>query len=41
MSMSSSDVHGKLTPGRYRFKVYGWRIPFLSTYRNVVSYTRK
>ena len=34
----SSDVQGQLKVGKtYRVKVYGWRIPFLSVYRNIVS----
>lgn len=34
---NSSDLNRKLTPGQtYTFKVYGWRVPFLSWYRNIV-----
>ena len=34
----SSDVYGMLTEGEtYKFKVFGLRIPFLSTYRNIVG----
>jgi hypothetical protein len=34
----SSDMHGRLRVGqRYTFKVYGWRIPFFSAYRNIVA----
>ena len=36
----SSDMHGRLRIGqRYTFKVYGWRIPFFSAYRNIVAAT--
>ena len=35
---SSSDLQGKLKKGNiYTAKVYGWRVPFLSMYRNIVS----
>lgn len=34
---NSSDVQGRLSPGTYSLKVYGWRIPFLSRYRNIVD----
>lgn len=35
---SASDLYGRLDEGvTYRAVVYGWRIPFLSTYRNVVE----
>lgn len=34
---NSSDFQGRLTPGTYSMKVYGWRIPFLSSYRNIVE----
>jgi len=34
----SSDLYGRLQPGaRYRLRVYGWRWPFFSTYRNIIS----
>ncbi len=34
---NSSDVYGNLDIGkRYRFKVYGWRIPIFSMYPNLV-----
>lgn len=34
----SSDLYGKIKVGEtYEAKVYGWRIPFLSTYKNIVS----
>lgn len=34
---SSSDLHGSLEVGKtYRVRVYGWRIPFFSMYRNIV-----
>ena len=34
---NSSDIQGKLDKGRYRVLVYGYRIPFLSWYRNICS----
>ena len=35
---NSSDLQGKLERGKkYKAKVYGWRIPFLSVYRNIVK----
>lgn len=35
---NSSDVYGNLDVGKhYRFKVYGWRIPILSMYPNLVK----
>ena len=37
---NSSDIHGRLEEGkRYQFKVYGWRVQFLSWYRNVLDAT--
>jgi len=34
---NSSDVYGQLEPGKtYEAEVYGWRVPFLSWYRNIV-----
>lgn len=34
---NSSDVQGRLKTGEtYTVDVYGWRIPFLSAYRNIV-----
>lgn len=37
---NSSDLQGHLKPGRkYKVKVYGWRVPFFSSYRNIVSIT--
>jgi hypothetical protein len=37
MKYNSSDVYGNLDKGvRYRMKVYGWRIPILSMYPNIV-----
>lgn len=39
---NSSDLYGKLKEGRvYRMKVYGYRVPFLSWYRNIVSIESK
>lgn len=38
MKWNSSDLYGKTLVGQtYAFKVYGLRIGFLSTYRNIVS----
>lgn len=35
---NSSDVQGKLDAGQtYKLKVVGWRVPFLSMYRNIVK----
>lgn len=35
---NSSSLQGKLQKGRkYRIKVVGWRIPFLSSYRNIIT----
>lgn len=34
----SSDIYGHLNEGQtYRAKVNGWRIPFLSAYRNIIT----
>lgn len=34
----SSDLHGTFKQGgTYRAKVYGWRVKFLSWYRNIVE----
>jgi hypothetical protein len=35
---NSTDIQGYLKGGEsYTVKVVGWRIPFLSTYRNIIS----
>lgn len=35
---NSSDLYGQLKIGEtYQVQVYGWRIPFLSMYRNIVK----
>lgn len=35
---NSSDLYGQLKVGQtYKAKVFGWRVPFLSMYRNIVS----
>ena len=35
---NSSDIYGKIMKDRtYKFKVYGFRVPFFSWYRNVIS----
>lgn len=37
---NSSDVYGKIKVNqRYTFKVYGWRIPVFSQYRNIFKVT--
>lgn len=37
----SSDVYGALREGEtYDFKVYGWRLPFFSTYKNIIEVRR-
>ena len=36
--LNSSDVQGSLIIGKkYTLEVYGWRIPFLSSYRNITD----
>lgn len=36
---NSSDFQARIHEHKcYRFEVYGWRIPFLSAYRNIASY---
>lgn len=36
---NSSDFYRDIQPDKtYRFHLIGWRIPFLSTYRNIVRY---
>lgn len=38
LKFNSSDVYGSLKTGQsYDCTVYGWRIPFLSVYRNIVE----
>jgi len=38
LKFSSSDLYSKLKEGQtYKVKVAGWRIPFLSWYRNIIS----
>ena len=35
---NSSDLYSEIEEGKsYNFKVYGWRIPFFSMYKNVVK----
>lgn len=37
---NSSDVYGQLVPGQnYRIKAVGFRLPFLSEYPNITSYS--
>lgn len=39
---NSSDVYGNIHVGKtYHLKVYGWRIHFLSMYRNIISASEK
>jgi len=34
----SSDLYGKIKVGEtYEAKVYGWRMPIFSSYKNIVS----
>lgn len=41
LKFNSSDIYGKLNKGEtYKAKVYGFRVPFLSWYRNIVSITK-
>lgn len=36
----SSDLYGQIMiDSTYTFEVYGWRIPFLSMYRNILTAT--
>ena len=38
---NSADVYGRLQQGaRYKVKVAGWRVPFLSMHRNIISAKR-
>ena len=35
---NSSTIYGELEKGnKYKANVYGWRVPFLSMYRNIIS----
>ena len=35
---NSSDIYGQLKVGhKYHAKVYGWRMPFWSAYRNIIT----
>ncbi len=35
---NSSDLYGKLKEGKtYELRTYGWRIPFLSKYENIIG----
>jgi hypothetical protein len=37
---NSSDIQAKLEPNKkYKLRIYGWRIPFLSKYENIVDVT--
>lgn len=39
VKFSSSDLQNKLEVGEtYTVKVAGWRVPFLSMYRNIIAY---
>ena len=38
VKFNSSDIYSKLQIGStYKVKVTGWRVPFLSWYRNIIS----
>ena len=38
LKFSSSDTQNKLSVGKtYKVKVAGWRVPFFSWYRNIIS----
>jgi len=38
MKWNSSDLYAKMVEGkRYKAEVYGFRIPFISSYRNIIS----
>ena len=38
LKFNSSDIQGRIKVGQtYTAKVYGWRVPILSMYRNIVS----
>lgn len=38
LKFNSSDIYGRIKRGDVcSFQVYGWRVPFLSMYRNIVS----
>ena len=39
---NSSDIYSHFTKGcSYEVSVYGWRIPFLSVYRNIISINKE
>lgn len=39
---NSSDLYGQIHPDKtYSFEVVGWRIPFLSSYRNILKITEQ
>jgi hypothetical protein len=39
LKFNSSDVYGQIKIGDVcSFQVYGWRVPFLSMYRNIISF---
>jgi len=38
---NSSDFYGQIhKDSTYEFTVYGWRIPFLSSYRNIIEFKK-
>ena len=42
LKFNSSDIYNMLEKGKYyRVKVVGWRIPFLSMYRNIINVRMK
>jgi len=35
---NSSDFYGQIKKNeKYNFKIYGWRVPFLSMYKNIIK----
>ena len=41
LKFNSSDVYANLQPGdRINARVFGWRIPFMSWYRDIISYEK-
>lgn len=42
LKWSSSDLQNRLkVGGEYEIRTYGWRIPFLSTYENIVEVSER
>lgn len=41
LKFNSSDIYANLQAGQTaKFKVVGWRIPFMSWYRNIISFEK-